>query len=120
MTKKRRILCVDDHDDMCLLISAILSDFEVVSAKSKAEAQLKALDGQFDLYLLDYYLLDGTGLELCRLIRDFDDTSPILFVTGPETLTRQQLQAVNAQGIVFKKDLPDALIAAVSRVFGSS
>jgi CheY-like chemotaxis protein len=60
---------------MCSLIATILSDHEVVSAHSKAEALRKATGGLFDLYLLDYYLPDGTGLEVCLLIRDFDDST---------------------------------------------
>ena len=111
MPTKRRILCVDDHDDMCSLIATILSDHEVVSAQSKAEALRKATGGLFDLYLLDYYLPDGTGLELCLLIRDFDDSTPILFVTDFTELTRQQIENVNAQGLVWKQNLPDELLA---------
>jgi|GEM_PF-3223997 len=49
MTDKRRILCVDAQDDICSLISTILSDHEVVSAHSKAEALRKATGGLFDL-----------------------------------------------------------------------
>jgi CheY-like chemotaxis protein len=116
MPKKRRILCVDDHDDMCSLIATILSDYEVVSAQSKAEGLRKATGGLFDLYLLDYYLPDGTGLELCLLIRDFDDSTPILFVTDVSELGQQQIQNVNAQGLIRKDELPDALISAVANL----
>jgi CheY-like chemotaxis protein len=52
MPTKRRILCVDDQDDMCSLIATILADHEVVSAHSKAEAIRKATSGLFDLYFL--------------------------------------------------------------------
>jgi len=102
---------------ICSLIATILSDHEVVSATSKAEALRKATNGQFDLYLLDYYLPDGTGLEVCLLIRDFDDSTPILFVTDFTELTRQQIENVNAQGIVWKQDLPDGLTTAISKIF---
>lgn len=116
MPTKRRILCVDDQDDMCSLISTILADYEVVPAHSKAEALRKATDGLFDLYLLDYYLPDGTGLELCLLIRDFDDSTPILFVTSETDLSQQQIESVNAQGLIRKDELPDGLLAAVPKV----
>lgn len=116
MTNKRRILCVDPEDDICSLISTVLSDHEVVSAHSKAEALRKATAGEFDLYLLDYYLPDGTGLELCLLIRDFDDSTPILFVTNRGTLGKQQLESVNAQGLVIKDDLPEGLVTAVANI----
>lgn len=116
MPTKRRILCVDDQADMCSLISTILSGYEVVSAHSKAEALRLATGGLFDLYLLDYYLPDGTGLELCLLLRDFDDSTPILFVTDETDLSEQQIQSVNAQGIIRKDNLPDGLLSAVPKV----
>lgn len=78
MAAKRPILCVDDQADVCDLICTILSDFEVVSAHSRTEGLRKAESGLYDLYLLDYSLLDGTGLELASLIRHFDDSTPIL------------------------------------------
>ena len=102
---------------MCSLVATILSDHEVVSAQSKAEALRKATGGLFDLYLLDYYLPDGTGLEVCLLIRYFDDSTPILFVSDFTDLTRQQIETVNAQGIVWKHDLPDGLTTAISKIF---
>jgi CheY-like chemotaxis protein len=116
MPTKRRILCVDDHDDMCSLITTILSDYEVVSAHSKAEALRKATGGFFDLYLLDYYLPDGTGLELCLLLRDFDDSTPILFVTDGADLTQKQIESVNAQGLIRKDELPDGLLSAIPKL----
>ena len=116
MPTKRRILCVDDHDDFCSLITTILSDYEVVSAHSKAEALRKATGGLFDLYLLDYYLPDGTGLELCLLLRDFDDSTPILFVTDGADLTQKQIESVNAQGLIRKDELPDGLLSAIPKL----
>ena len=87
MTRKRRILSVDDHVDTCDLITRILDEFEVVSAHSKAHGLREAIAGEFDLFLLDHYLPDGTGLELSLLIRDFDSVTPILFVTSSTSIS---------------------------------
>ena len=119
MTNKRRILYVDDEADMCCLISTILSNHEVVYAHSKVEALHRAMNTVFDLYLLDYYLPDGTGLELCLLIRDFDDSTPVLFVTATRELSSHQLHRVKAQGVINKIDLPHALVSAVPKVLTS-
>lgn len=75
-------LCVDDHHDTCDLITTLLSDSDVMCAHTKASGLQKANAENFDFYLLDYYLPDGTGLELCRLIRAFNHQSPILLVQG--------------------------------------
>jgi CheY-like chemotaxis protein len=117
MAAKQRILCVDDHSDTCDLISLILNDYEVVPSHSKGEALLKATGDSFDLYLLDYYLPDGTGLELCLLLRDFDLSTPVLFVTSEVEITPSQIESVKAQGLVLKANLPEALVSAVANIF---
>lgn len=76
MLSKGRILCVDNHPDICDLVRIILKGYEVVFAHSKAEGLRHVESGWFDLYLLDYSLPDGTGLELATLIRQFDDFTP--------------------------------------------
>ena len=116
MPTKRRILCVDDHPDICDLVCTILDDCEVVSARTKLEGLRKVEGGLFDLYLLDYSLADGTGLELATLIRQFDDTTPILIITSPNTVTDREVSEVGAQGLVSKDDLPDDLLRNISRV----
>lgn len=88
----------------------------MVSAQSKLEGLRKVEGGLFDLYLLDYSLADGTGLELATLIRQFDDTTPILIVTSPHTVTDREISDVGAQGLVSKDDLPDDLLRQVSRI----
>lgn len=113
MPTKRRILCVDDHADICDLVSTVLEDFEVVAAQSKTEGLRRVQSGLFDLYLLDYSLPDGTGLELATLIRQFDDSTPILMITSPHTLTDRQVSEVAAQGLVSKDDLPEDLLKKV-------
>lgn len=67
-----------------------------------AEAINLATKEKFDLYLLDYHLPDGTGLELCLLIKNFDTETPILFVTGTSNMTEAQALTVGAQGLIRK------------------
>ena len=101
MTKKR-ILCVEDHQDTCALISTALEEYEVISAYSIEDALRLATLESFQLYLLDYHLPDGTGLELTLLIRQFDFETPILFVTGTSSMTEQQALKIGAQGLLRK------------------
>jgi DNA-binding response OmpR family regulator len=67
------------------LISQVLKDYEVTGAHSMDDALKKVTDERFDLYLLDYHLPDGTGLELCLRIRSFDKVTPI----SSQSLRRQ-------------------------------
>ena len=110
MPIKRRILCVDDQPDICDLVCTILADFEVVVAHSKTEGVRKVRSGLFDLYLLDYSLPDGTGLDLVTLIRQFDDSTSIIIATSSHTITDRDVSKVGAQGLVAKDDLPDDLL----------
>jgi CheY-like chemotaxis protein len=115
MTAKKRLLCIDDHEDTCTLVSSIMEDYEVTSEHSKAGGLRQAATEKFDVILVDYYLPDGTGLELCVLIRAFDPDTPILLVTATHTLEHEQVAAVGGQGVIRKDRLPQLLPVAVAR-----
>ena len=121
---KKRVLCVEDHQDMCELVGTILTNYEVVNAFSMEDALRQATLEKFDLFLLDYHLPDGTGIELCLLIKNFDTETPILFVTGSSSMTKAQALTIGAQGLIrkgssnFVKELEtkvdDLLVAATA------
>ena len=79
-----RVLCVDDDQDTCEMVSALLKliGCEVVTTHSAEEAQKIITDGGFDLYLLDNWLPGGSGVELCRMIRASGDRAPVVFYSG--------------------------------------
>jgi CheY-like chemotaxis protein len=116
MPKNKRLLCIDDHEDTCALVSSVLEDFEIVSEHTKAGGLHHAVTDKFDIILADYYLPDGTGLELCELVRAFDPATPILVVTAAHTITHEQVVAVGGQGVVRKDRLTHLLPVAVARV----
>src|SRR4051794_28826815 len=102
---KGRILCVDDDQDTCEMVTVLLGQtgYEVQHALSVADGLIKARQDGFDLILLDWNFEDGTGLELCRQIRAFDSITPILFYTGEidDAAIRAALRA-GAQGYLVK------------------
>ncbi len=81
---KRRVLYVEDHEDTRELITIVLRqrDFEVANAYTVDGGVRLASEERFDLYLLDSWLPDGSGLDLCRRIRKFDQVTPILFYSA--------------------------------------
>lgn len=115
MPAKKRVLCVEDHQDTCELVSTILEDYEIVSEHTKGGGVRQAVTQKFDLILADYYLPDGTGLELCALVRAFDPDTPILLVTGTHTIAHDQIVAVGGQGVIRKDHLSQMLPLAVLR-----
>ena len=118
---KKRILCVDDNSDTRELVSALLKEHEVTSAYSMADAVKRATAERFDLYVLDYHLPDGTGLELCLMLRAFDHDTPMLFVTGTSSITEGQVITAGAQGLVRMgtASFVDDLLSKVSRLLGA-
>lgn len=109
---------MDDHVDTCDLVSFILASYEVTTSHSMADAVKRAAAGQFDLYILDYHLPDGTGLELCSMLRAFDKTTPMLFATSSSSITEAQVITAGAQGLIHKGDasFTEDLLSRVSEL----
>ncbi len=63
---KCRILYVDDHEDSSEMLKIVLShsNYEVHTAHTIEEAMQRVHSTDFDLYVLDKRLPDGSGIEL--------------------------------------------------------
>lgn len=118
MPHRKRILCVEDHHETSEFIQVLLSEYEIVAADTLAEGKRRAVGGRFDLYLLDYGLPDGTGLELCSLIRTFNRKTPILIYSGAKFIGEQEAIAAGAWGFIEKKgpQFIDRLSAEIDRL----
>lgn len=86
------ILYIEDHDDTRELVTLILanSNYRVTTAASSKEALKLARGKHFDLYILDSWLPDGSGIELCKRIREFDSRTPIMFLSAAAYETDKQ------------------------------
>ena len=80
-----RILFIDDHEDTISLIQTFLernSRYQVIPALTGAEGlQLMGSESP-DLIMLDAWLPDINGIELCRQIRESRPATPILFYSA--------------------------------------
>jgi DNA-binding response OmpR family regulator len=80
------ILIVEDDaalsNGIALTLKENTRQFTQCADISSAKAELSAR--QFDLVILDIKLPDGSGLELCRWIRDMSEV-PVLFLTANDT-----------------------------------
>ncbi len=79
-----RILYPDDNEDACFMLSPLLgfSDIETTSTNTVDQALKLAQAERFDLYLLDTRFPEGSGLDLCRKLREFNSQTPIVFYSG--------------------------------------
>jgi CheY-like chemotaxis protein len=112
---KCRILCIDDHDDTSEMLGLILAheDYDVAVAKNVQEALEFAHTRQFDLYVLDRHLPDGSGLELCQKLTQITPEVPCIFYSGDAyEIHRHEAMAAGADAYVAKPDI-DKLIDSV-------
>ena len=110
----KRVLCVDDNLDTCALVTETLKEWDVIPEYSVGEGLRRAATENFDLILLDYHLPDGIGLELCRQVRSFDATTPILMVTVTHSIGHDEVLAAGGQGVIRKDHLIHVLPAAIA------
>src|SRR5690625_2871231 len=92
--KKKRLLVVDDHKDICKMIKQYfeLEGF-IVEAAGSGEEALTKLNGTFDIILLDIMMEGMNGIDLCELIRNRIDC-PIIFISA-KTLVEDKVEALS-------------------------
>ena len=116
---KARILCTEDDEDTRDILKLLLETegFEVTCAEASAEALSLAKAEKFDLYILDNWMPETSGYDLCQQIREFDSATPILFYSGVETDVDHKLaMSAGAQGYLIKPTDPDKLVAEIKRL----
>jgi len=81
---KKRILIVDDEENIRLLYSEELKDagYEVDMAKDAKEAQKKIDIQKPDLITLDIRMPGIDGIEFLRRFREHDKTTPVVLCTA--------------------------------------
>ena len=102
--KGRILYTEDDYDCRELVIFTLRrSGYEVTCVDSGTEALSLARNGHFDLFLVDNWLPGLSGPELTRHIREFNQTTPILFYSGAAYEDdKQAAHAAGAQGYLIK------------------
>ena len=107
-----RVLYIEDHEDTRELVTIVLQQksYEVVTGSTIESGVALANSQAFDLYLLDSWLPDGSGLDLCKQIREFDKATPILFYSAAAyEIDREQAIESGAQAYLIKPSQPSEL-----------
>ncbi len=115
---KCRILCIDDHEDTSEMLKLLLAqeDYEVMTAVTMQEALSLAMSHEFDLYVFDKHLPDGSGIELCTKLTQETPGVPCIFYSGDAyDIHRSEALAAGADDYVAKPDI-DALIESVHKL----
>lgn len=113
-----RVLCVDDDEDAREMLSELLkvSLIEARAVGTAAQALSLIQTEHFDLYLLDSWLPDLDGAELCRRVRALDPNTPVLFYSGAayDDDKKRAIEA-GANAYVTKPDI-DGLLGSVTEL----
>ncbi|HWT14731.1 MAG TPA: EAL domain-containing protein [Patescibacteria group bacterium] len=111
-----RVLFVDDSASIRLAYKQLLDrhGYDCDTAGTISEAFSKATSGQYDLFILDYFLPDGNGDELCRRLKALPATAggTIAIITGTyrEDIIKRCLEA-GAVECTFKNEAKELFLA---------
>src|SRR3984893_6710513 len=77
------VLVVDDDIAICRIVHRMLTDeqYQVQTAQSVADALGAIEQKPFDVYVMDYKLPDGSGLDVAERIRSKWGSAPIILIS---------------------------------------
>lgn len=85
-----RVLIVDDDHELTALVErSLVRDGHVATLASSVGAARRALIEAHDVVVLDIGLPDGSGVELCRELRDRGRSEPILLLTAQSAVAER-------------------------------
>ncbi len=110
-----KILIIEDEESIADLEKDYLelSDFEVEVAYDGEEGLKKALENDYDLFILDLMLPGIDGFEVCRQIRD-EKNAPIIMVSAKkDDIDKIRGLGLGADDYMTKPFSPSELVARV-------
>lgn len=121
VSKKKKVLVVDDSDFMITMIQELLSDnYEVISATSGLSAFRSITLNRPDLILLDYEMPVCNGRQILEMIRSeksFTDI-PVIFLTSRvDKESVKKVVELKPQGYLSKSLAPELIKKEVDRFF---
>jgi two-component system nitrogen regulation response regulator NtrX len=117
VTRTRHVVVVDDEPNIGRSLRLILEGegYRVTVCDSAAQFQAERRKGRADLYLLDLRLPDGNGIELLRSLRQSEDATPVVMVSGHGTI-RDAVDATRSGAFDFlEKPLARERVLLVTR-----
>jgi len=102
VTRPRHVVIVDDEPNIGRSLRLILEreGYRVTVCDSIARFEFERQKNRADLYLLDVRLPDGNGIDLLRSIRQGDDQTPVVMVSGHATI-RDAVEATRSGAFDF-------------------
>lgn len=119
-TESKRILVVEDNDDMRFFISSLLQERYVVLQAENGQAGLDILDEEYvDLIISDIMMPELDGISFCDKVKANPTTShlPVILLTAL-ALDEKRISGYEsgADSYIVKPFLPELLLARVSNL----
>ncbi|MCA1815019.1 MAG: response regulator [Acidobacteria bacterium] len=117
---KPRILCVDDHEDTCQMLSLFFehAGYEVGTTGDPEEALRLARERLFDLYVLDGRYNGAPRPDLCAKLLELDPGASVVIYSGAVSHSeRAEELCEGARAYVAKPDMK-GLVEAVKAALG--
>src|SRR5258705_4226661 len=117
------VLVVDDDVAVCRILHRMLSDdqYQVQISNSVGDAVAVIEQKLFEVYVLDYKLPDGTGLDVAERIRSKGSQAPIVLISGYDpSAVALRAEKLNIFDIVEKPFSRATICAAVKKALGLS
>src|SRR3984885_12045980 len=115
------VLVVDDDMAVCRILQRMLADerYQVQVCQSVANA-LSAIEQKlFDVYVMDYKLPDGTGLDVAERIRAKKSAAPIILISGYDpSAVALRAEKLHISDIIEKPFARATICNAVKRAIG--
>lgn len=116
----KRVLCVEDNEDIGFLLYTVLKSegFDAVITFTAGEALKLAGREDFDLFILDTQLESGSGLDLCRALREAHPDTPVIFYSAAAFDSDREAALRAGASAYVTKPGTDELVEAARRILG--
>jgi two-component system, NtrC family, response regulator HydG len=118
-----RVFVLDDDLAVCRVVNRMLSleEYEVRTSQSVEEAVTAIEEKDFDVYVLDHRLPDGSGLDVAERLRAKGSGAPIILISGYDFEgIASRAKALRVFDIIQKPFSRDALCNAVKKSIESA
>jgi DNA-binding NtrC family response regulator len=115
---KGKVLVIDDERSVCISCLRILEEegYDVQYTLSGQEGVARAIDGRWDVILLDLKMPDISGMEALAKIRGAHPEQPVIIITGYATI-QASIEAIKrgAFDYIPKPFTPEELALSVAK-----
>jgi len=111
----KKILIIEDEESIAELEKDYLelSGFEVEIDNDGESGLMKALQGEYDLFVLDLMLPGVDGFEICRKVREVKNTPIIMVSAKKEDIDKIRGLGLGADDYMTKPFSPSEMVARV-------